>query len=507
MQSGAWGVSPHGFNSQASDKMLVLVDGRSIYSPLSKGVSWDAQDILIEDIDRIEVVRGPGAALWGANAVNGVVNIITKSAGDTQGTLVTAGAGSGGQVLGGVRFGGALGDSGHYRVFSKYSDGNDLSVGQMNLSGTRSLHGGFRADWTLSSRDTFTVEGHLFHTSSGRALNIFQLTPPFGNIARSAILDDGGDLMVNWTRRQSDRSQTALRVSVDHSSGNDPLENSGQSTIDADFQQQLTLSESNSLVWSLDFRDSAARHTAWAGVSRALRTPSYSDSSIRINLAVEPGPQGLPALVTVFGDPSFKPESLLAHELGYRVQAARRFSVGIATYINSYHHLLTLESDNPFVETDPQPTHLTIPLVFGNQQHGTALGGEISSNFNLTAHWRLIPSYSFLNLDLSNDPTSHDTNGLTRQTQSPRHQYQFRSNLDLSRRFQFDAGACYTAALPGLTIAAYTRLDAGLGYRPRQDLEISLAGQNLQGGKHEELISFGPYLPAAVGRSLMVRLT
>ena len=119
---------------------------------------------------------------------------------------------------------------------------------------------------------------------------------------------------------------------------------------------------------------------------------------------------------------------------------------------------MTLEPDNPFVETDPQPTHLVVPLIFGNQQHGTALGGEISSNLNLTSHWRLIPSYSYLSLDLHNDPTSHDTNGLTAQTQSPRHQYQIRSNLDLSRRFQFDAAAYYTAGLPGLSIAAYMRL-------------------------------------------------
>jgi iron complex outermembrane receptor protein len=135
------------------------------------------------------------------------------------------------------------------------------------------------------------------------------------------------------------------------------------------------------------------------------------------------------------------------------------------------------------------------------------MGGEISSNLNLTAHWRLIPSYSFLNLDLHNDPTSHDSTGLTGQTQSPRHQYQIRSNLDLSRRFQFDAAAYYTAALPGLSIAAYTRLDARLGYRPRPDFEISLAGQNLQGGKHQELSSFGPYPATLIARSLMVKLT
>jgi iron complex outermembrane receptor protein len=573
MQAGTWAVSARGFGSQASDKMLVMVDGRSIYSPVNKGVSWDEQDILLEDIERIEVVRGPGATLWGANAVNGVVNIITKSSVDTQGILVTAGAGPGGQVLGGLRLGGALGDSGHYRVFSKYSEGNDLSSAQMSLNGTTSLHSGLRADWMLSSRDTLTVEGDLFHANSGSAFGVFQLTPPFVNVVGAAARDDGGDLMVNWSRRQSDRSQTAVRVYVDHSGGKDPLRSTSESTIDVDFQQQLTLSESNSLVWGLDFRSSAedqdstnfnlaflpanrvdrlfsafvqdqwkivgdqlslivgskfehnkfsgfdlqpsarllwtpdARHTVWAGVSRALRTPAYTDQSIRFTSSVEPGPQGLPALVTIFGDPAFKPESLLAYELGYRLQAARRFSVDIATYINSYHHLETFEPGNPFFSTDPQPAHLVIPLTLGNQMHGAALGGEISSNLNLTAHWRLIPSYSFLNLDLHNDPTSRDTTGLTDQTQSPRHQYQIRSNLDLSRRFQFDAASYYTAAEPALSIAAYTRLDARLGYRPRPDFEISLAGQNLQGGRHQELISFGPYLPTEISRSLMVKLT
>src|SRR5882672_8896911 len=120
IQGGPWAVSARGFNDQYSNKLLVLVDGRSVYSPIHAGVTWESQDTLLEDIDRIEVIRGPGATLWGANAVNGVINIITKAAKDTQGALATAGAGDQGQALGAFRYGGPLGGSGHYRAFVKY---------------------------------------------------------------------------------------------------------------------------------------------------------------------------------------------------------------------------------------------------------------------------------------------------------------------------------------------------------------------------------------------------
>jgi iron complex outermembrane recepter protein len=178
MQSGIWGVSARGFNRQNSDKMLVLVDGRSVYSPINKGVFWDKQDLPLEDIERIEVIRGPGATMWGSNAVNGVVNIITKRAEDTQGALLTAGGGDQGQMLAGMRFGGSLGGAGYYRAFSKLNDENDLSSGGLALNSERSLHSGFCADLDLSHRDSLTVEGDLFHAVSGSAIDVFQLVPP-----------------------------------------------------------------------------------------------------------------------------------------------------------------------------------------------------------------------------------------------------------------------------------------------------------------------------------------
>jgi len=237
-----------------------------------------------------------------------------------------------------------------------------------------------------------------------------------------------------------------------------------------------------------------------------VRTPTYADQSLRVNLGALPGPQGLTELITFYGDRSFRPESLLAYELGYRFQLTRRFSADFATFYNRYRHLQIAEQEDPFFAADPAP-HLVIPLRPRNDLHGDTYGGEASSNWNVNAHWRLISGYSFLRLALRPDPTSHASEASLASRESPRHQFQVRSNLDLSRRLQFDAGAYYTAALAS-QVAAYTRLDARLGYKLRPDLEISVAGRNLEGGRHQELILTGPYPPApVVGRSFLVKLT
>src|ERR1700722_157126 len=210
-----WAIGSRGFNGRFDDKLLVLIDGRSVYTPLFSGVYWNVQDVMLENVDRIEVIRGPGATLWGANAVNGVINIITKTAKDTQGSLLSADAGNG-QLGAGLRYGGSLGSGGYYRLYSKYTDSEDIRSGQFTLDGMRSLHSGMRADFSLSSKDSLTVEGDLFHAGSGEAVDVFQLTPPYQNVVRTTSHADGGDLMLNWSEIQSDRSRTQLRVSVDH---------------------------------------------------------------------------------------------------------------------------------------------------------------------------------------------------------------------------------------------------------------------------------------------------
>lgn len=172
INANTWAVSARGFDEQFSNKLLVLIDGRAVYTPLLGGVNWDTQDVPLEDIDRIEVIRGPGATVWGANAVNGVINIVTKNAKDTQGGLVSGGGGSDGQGYGMARYGGALEQNTSYRLFMKYLDHGALPEqdGESGDDAWHLLHGGFRADSTVSSRDSVTVQGDLYGGREGATI-------------------------------------------------------------------------------------------------------------------------------------------------------------------------------------------------------------------------------------------------------------------------------------------------------------------------------------------------
>lgn len=252
-----WAVSSRGFNDVFANKMLVLVDGRTVYSPVFSGVFWDAQDILLADVERIEVITGPGAALWGTNAVNGVINIITKNSAKTQGATVTAG---GGNVVGGYgagQFGGQLPGGGTYRVFAKGFSTESVpgAAGLGPQDGWSLAHGGFRADWNLNSRDSLTVEGDLFH-SAGQGTTDFttSLTPLTFAAVPGGLEDHGGNLLAHWKRTFSARSEISLQVYFDHETADAGFVTGTSNTFDVEFQHHLAIGKRHDVVWGVDYR-------------------------------------------------------------------------------------------------------------------------------------------------------------------------------------------------------------------------------------------------------------
>jgi iron complex outermembrane receptor protein len=256
VDGNAWAISIRGFNSRYSNKVLVLVDGRSVYTPSFSGVYWDQLDMPLEDIERIEVIRGPGASVWGANAVNGVINIITKSSHAAKGGLATADGGTQGSAIGLMQYDGAAGRSGSYRAFSRYSRTGDsiLADGSAAADGWWRMHGGFRSDWEVTDRDSLTVEGDLFaNRESQTQYRWFQpgpFDPPFARRVDTA----GGDLLATWTHTFAGGSDTSVRTYFDTYRRDELAAPESQKTLDLDFQHHFTAGSRHDVVWGLGYR-------------------------------------------------------------------------------------------------------------------------------------------------------------------------------------------------------------------------------------------------------------
>ncbi len=260
IDANAWAISIRGFNTRYSNKVLVLIDGRSVYSSSFSGVFWDQQSVALEDIDRIEVIRGPGGTVWGANAVNGVINIITKPAKATQGGLLVAATGDEDTAQGLLRYGGPAGNDGAYRVFSSYSriaDSN-LPNGGDGADGWRRIQGGGRADWNLTPTDSLTVEGSVYSNSEGQTrwpgfTNLLPQGAPFAD----SVTARGGDLLGRWDHIFQGGSDASLQVYADTYRRIDLGAAETHKTLDFDFQHHLTLGR-HDIVWGAGYRASAS---------------------------------------------------------------------------------------------------------------------------------------------------------------------------------------------------------------------------------------------------------
>ena len=258
INGSTWAISARGFNAQFSNKLLVMIDGRIVYTPNFAGVYWDAVDLPLEDIDRIEVIRGPGGASWGANAVNGVISIFTKSAADTHGGYIEA---SGGNVVGGTgtaEWSGRLGKKTDYRVYSKYFNQNqlqDISGHEGGADGWHMLRGGFRSDSALTNRDSLTVEGSLYSGREGELGYVLPaITYPIYVPVAEQIDLGGGFLQSAWNHKYSDHSEITLQAALTRYRRDDPEEPETRDTFDLDFQHHFSWGTRHDIVWGLGYR-------------------------------------------------------------------------------------------------------------------------------------------------------------------------------------------------------------------------------------------------------------
>jgi len=520
VDSRQWAISARGFNSTTANKLLVLIDGRTVYTPLYSGVFWDVQDVPLWDVDRIEVISGPGATLWGANAVNGVINVTTKRAQDAQGLYVSGGGGTKLQGLGGARYGGVLGAKVHYRAYGKAftRDQTVFPDGRPATDDWYAGQGGLRVDWDPSETSQLTLQGDLY---DGRIAQ-----PSAGDIAVS-----GGNALGSWSHAFSRTSDARLQLYYDRTHRNIPGTFAEDlDTYDVDFQHHAVLARRHGVVWGLGFRlisDSVGntpllaflpshvqrkwftgfvqdeialiperlhlilgtkvehndytgfelqpagrvswttrrRGTLWAAVSRAVRTPSRIDRELFV-------PGQPPYLLE--GGPDFRSEDLLAYELGYRVQAQDRLRMTLATFYNRYDHLRSVEMVNP-----PAP----LPIVLANRLEGKSYGAELTADYRLTNTWQLRAGYTEMRVRTEAKPGSTDT---TRASSDPDRQLSLRSSLDLPAQLKLDADARYVGAINNQQVAAYGELDLRVAWQPAAALELSLVGQNLLHRRHVE---------------------
>jgi iron complex outermembrane receptor protein len=519
----SWAISIRGMDVLAANKISVVMDGRSLFTPFFSGVQWDAQDTLLEDIDRIEVVRGPIGALWGAFAVNGFIQILTKPAWDTQGLLVSAATGTEDPGSFGLRYGGKLGKDTAFRVYGKYfqTDWTYLANGKHAQPATDFLQSGFRVDGKRSHDTAVTLQGD-YYTNQNLPLDRVQTEISGANLLgrwhRTFSADS--DLQVegyfdrtyrliprNFEERRSTGSASVkyrraagrhgLLFGADTLISADKIGNIGFAllvppkrtihTLGLYVQDTLQVTPRAALVLGLKGEQSSfsgyeidptlrfawtpdPRTTAWAAVSRAVRTPVRIDEDLVIRF------NG----ITVFeANDDFKTETALAYELGVRHRPASALTLDLSTFAYRYDHLRS---------TEPAGTAPT-PLTFKNGLDARSYGAEATLMYQPWPRLSFKGSYRFLDLDFSKDPGSRDTSNGSSEGNDAKHVAILGAHVNLPGDVELDAFLRHASALPKPALEGYTTLDARVGWRVSKRLEISLWGRNLLDRQHPEFVT------------------
>ena len=580
VDSNKWSIGIRGHNSIFGNKILVQLDGRALYNSSSfTGMHWDVQDTMLEDIDRIEVIRGPGATLWGADAVNGIINIITKHASLTQGGLTVVGGGNEEQAVVGFRYGASLDENTQGRIYFKHvarddfifnvTDADDATVAGQNAGDNwKTCRAGFRLDGAPTIGDRWTLQGDVYRIDANQhnaGIVPIPAADPKDNFDAS-----GWNLLARWHHQPSETSSMTLQVYYDHVLRDELFSQEKYDTFDIDFQQHIQLGGRHDLVWGMGYRrtdddfkntvqlalnpdqrtvetfnafvqdeitlfedklyltlgtkfedneytgleaqpsarllwQANPRHSLWAAVSRAARTPSRVEVDGVLTARVDD---------TLFyhGSPDFKSEGLIAYEMGYRAQLSDQLSVDATVFSFDYEDVSNFE-----VFVHPS---LGLQLLWENNLYAKIHGFELAVDWRPQDWWRVQANYSRLSTKFGIERPSANPvfRALVEQLvadakegSSPAEMFTLRSSMDLGNDWELDTWINHVGRIPipslgaehrEISIDSLTSLNARLAWKPRPGVELSISGFNLNDDRHLQFLGESIVPATEVERSI-----
>jgi iron complex outermembrane receptor protein len=549
-------VSVRGLSGSLSNKLLVMIDGRTVYTPLFAGTVWSKEDPPLEDIERIEVIRGPGGSVWGANAFNGVINIITKSARETLGSYAQARAGNEDKVAFEARHGFKVAEDSAVRLYGKLErrDAARSTAGAGDEDDWDAARVGARGDFALHDGQKLTLDGSLYTQRYSEISTVPVLTAPFSRIVEDRYQDKGGHALLRWASADAAPVNHNAQFFLNH----DQFLDQRVTTADVEYGAQFKPFDGHLMQFGFGYRhtwdetqtiavggftpikqdyhrfsaflqDAIAlfddqvelilgarlehnafsgfevqpnirarwsiddRQTVWASAARAVRTPSRLDQDAVSDISVLPTAP-VPTLLQFRGDPDFKSEELLAFDVGYRVQPLDSVSIDIAAFYYDYDHLRAQVVGAPELQLGAPVPHAVVPINLASQLAAETYGGEVAAEWFVDRDWKTSAGYSYAEINV--DPTLGGQNPQARDVfKSPEHQVFARTGFSLFDALDVDVGVRFASRLRQDQIGDYVAADARVAWRPADGIELSISAQNLFHDNEPEFLSETPQTP------------
>jgi iron complex outermembrane recepter protein len=570
LDSDHWAIGIRGLTNAFSKALLVLIDGRSVYTPLFGGVYWHVQDTLLEDVDRIEVIRGPGGTIWGSNAVSGVINIITRHSRETPGLLVSAGAGNVDRGRVAVRYGASRGEGLSYRVYANgaahdaqhHTDGEPFD--DWNLA-----QGGFQLDFTRPRGGSVRIQGDLYQGTMGERVAIGSFAPPARLVVQGDDLVSGGNVLARWERELAGAASLRLQGYYDRTVRNAVHFGEERDTFDVDLLLRTHMARRHQLSWGAGARNSRSNVTPifstlsvtpedrdqrlasvfaqdeievlsgrlFVTVGTKLEHNTYSgwevQPNVRLLWRVDPqetvwgsvtravrtpsrietdlrltgfGLASPLAYLQLAGSPDFDAENVVAVEAGYRRIFATSFFLDVTAFHNTYEGLAGFSPFARSVQTVPVP-HLLFTATYQNAIDAVSDGFELAGDFRPTPWLRTRGSYALLSIDTKNRPGFSDAANLALYQDSvPRHQGSAQVSLTLPRGVEVDYVQRAVGHIVSHEVPRYVTADARVGWTVAPGVQLAVAGQNLFAPGHVEFFR-SDFEPVGIRRSVAVSVT